>query len=193
MIRVSVIGLTALLIFFYSCNSEIKSIPNFVRRSKLDSTLMLVLRKFPNYKTNAITRQIATDTLTNIINRLLPENLFSEYSLKVLSVHANPQDTNYIIQFYKDDDADDTLSAESVFDVLYFCSDSVAKSINENYEYFIYGHNYKRINKKDSFDYIKLLWSDPQPDIIYNTSHHQFVLGCFMCEGDSIIVANNIR
>jgi hypothetical protein len=187
----------AVFLFYISCsnaNDDHKTpvIPKPVQIRKLDPILNKIFKTdYANFRDNELVRGNALKQLNKAIDSILPLNYLTDFRFKVWRVGKNPHGKGALVQFYTDDlYTNDTASLSNFvrFDVFGLMDENLGATINEKGIYKVFGHKYKRLNEAEAFSLVNQVYYSPTPSIDKATfgDFHEFKLGDFICEVDSL-------
>lgn len=148
--------------------------------------------KYPNYKSNTLTRDNALSELMTKIDSLLPYRYLEEIPLKVFRIQKNPHGKGAIVQFYADNydyKNKSDLSNQLGFDIIGLMSEELAGSLNDKSKYLVFGKKYNRLDKTKTYLIVSQSYYSPTPEISEDaifSGVYNFQIGVFLCEVDSV-------
>jgi len=119
---------------------------------------------------------------------------FDDIPLKVFRMGKNPHGKGALVHFYTDNydtKIPNRLSDKFNFDIIGFMNEDIAKTINEDEKYYVYGKKFKRLSEDEVFLLVNRVYHSPGTSIgkgLYEV--YEFTIGDLMCEIDSVKIVS---
>lgn len=161
-----------------------------VRRMMWQPLYDNLVMKYPNVLHNELVRENATKELVALVDSLVPLHYLEDIPLRVHKVGMNPHGKGTLAQFYADNYNKNDYTNMLQFDIVGFMNEEMAVTIDDAKKYYVYAHNYKRLNTTEANIMLKSMYYSPKPAISKGviTEDMEVNIGMFLCEIDSIKV-----
>ena len=193
-----ILSLLSVVLLFIQSYFEKKIEPKTTKR-KSDKVLEVVLlKKYPNYETNSIVRQQAQLVLKKKIDSLLEEDFLNDVPLSIKSMSSPEKFDAAVVHFFTDNidlsvENPELLSNRLNFEIIGLVDKELAKTLQDNKKYKVFGHKFSRI---DNVSFSVLSENKVVGELMYGVdskieysgllSTYTFKLGAFMCSVDSV-------
>ncbi len=150
--------------------------------------------KHTNVATNDLVKEKALKEFMHQVDSLVPLHYLEDIPLKVFAVQKNPHGKGALVQFYTDNELNrDGYPNTNLlgFDIIGFMSEELASTIDDTKKYYVYAHNYKRLNYAEVSVLVDKMYHGTTPRVSTGTVRDdeiQVIIGNFACEVDSIAV-----
>lgn len=173
-----------------SNNDDTTIKPKYKKMGQVVDDIFFV--KYPNANTNELTRQKALGEFMTKVDSLVHLNYLDDISLTVLSINKNPHGVGALVQFYANNKYSVVKHPRTDmlgFDIIGFMSEDLAMTIDNTKKYYVYAHNFKRLNLTEAQLLVNRLYNSPNPTTSVDAFDHELEeinIGVFLCEIDSV-------